>query len=136
MLVKRMARPTLIIRIFAICVAAFACLMGRSAAQADTYPISGRWGVSASTEKGPIDCAKLRVIDFNGNQRTDSDGGVPAYRNRSVQSAGSGNFRIVDVFTTGQISNAQANFTLKIAGPDRAEMNQQPGGLLKLRKCR
>lgn len=131
-----MARPIPIIRILAIFVAAVAVLLGAAAAQADTYPISGRWGVSASMEKGPIDCAKLRVIAFNGHQRTDSGGGVPAYRNRSAQSAGSGNFRIVDVFTTGQISNAQANFTLKIAGPDRAEMNQQPGGLLKLRKCK
>ena len=131
-----MAKPILLIRILAIVIAGSACLLGGTAAQADNYPIAGRWGVSASTEKGPIDCAKRRVIAFNGNQRTDSGGGVPAYRNRSVQPVGGGNFRIVDVFTTGQISNAQANFTLKIAGPDRADMNQQPGGLLKLRKCK
>lgn len=105
-------------------------------ALADNYPIAGRWGVTASTEKGPVDCAKLRVITFNGNQRTDSGGGVPTYRNVSIQPAGSSNFRIVDVFSTGQISNAQATFTLKIVAADRVEMNQQPGGLLKLRKCK
>ena len=103
---------------------------------ADNYPISGRWGVSASAEKGPIDCAKLRVITFNGNQRTDTGGGVPAYRNRTVTSDGLSQWRVVDVFTTGQISNAQARFTLKLDDADRAEINMQPGGLLKLRKCK
>jgi len=104
-------------------------------AQAANYPIDGRWGVTASTQKGLIDCSGLRVIAFNGNQRTDSHGGVPAFRNQSIQQNGRNNFRIVDEFTTGQISNAQARYTLKIVEPDRVELNQQPGGLLKLRKC-
>ena len=43
---------------------------------AGTYPVSGRWGQSTSTEKGPIDCSKLRVISFSGNQRTDSNSGA------------------------------------------------------------
>lgn len=111
-------------------------LFAITTAQAGTYPIDGRWGVTASTEKGPVDCSKLRVIAFNGNQRTDSGGGVPTFRNRSVQSNGSSDFRIIDVFTTGQISNAQAKYSLKIVEPDRVEINQQPGGLLKLRKCK
>lgn len=123
-----------IVRILTIAFAA-TCLLG-GAAFADSYPLSGRWGVTASTEKGPVDCTRLRVIAFNGNQRTDSGGGVPAFRNLSIQPSGSSNFRIVDVFSTGQISNAQAKYTLKIVEADRAEMNQQPGGLLKLRKCR
>ena len=104
-------------------------------AQAANYPITGQWGVTASTEKGPVDCRRLRVIGFNGNQRTDSGGGVPAFRNRSVQPNGSSNFRIVDEFSTGQIRGGQARYTLKIVEPDRVEINQQPGGLLKLRKC-
>ena len=60
---------------------------------------------------------------------------MPAFRNQSIQQNGRNNFRIVDEFTTGQISNAQARYTLKIVEPDRVELNQQPGGLLKLRKC-
>ena len=35
------------------------------AARADTYPVSGRWGVGQPS-KQPVDCAKLRVIAFNG----------------------------------------------------------------------
>ncbi|MCW5692154.1 MAG: hypothetical protein KIT48_07295 [Pseudolabrys sp.] len=105
-------------------------------ALADIYPISGSWGVSASTEKGPIDCARLRVISFSGNQRTDSNSGVPAYRNKSVQRGGASEYRVVDVFTTGQISNAQARYTLKLIDADRVEMDQQPGGRVTLRKCK
>ena len=52
------------------------------------YPVSGKWGQSTSAEPGPIDCAKLRVIEFKGDQRTDSKGGVPAYRIRSVTAEG------------------------------------------------
>ncbi|MFA6267160.1 MAG: hypothetical protein WC670_15765 [Pseudolabrys sp.] len=103
---------------------------------ADNYPVSGRWGVTASTEKGPIDCAKLRIITFNGNQRTDTGSGVPTYRNRSVRPDGTSAWRVVDEFTTGQISNGHTNYTLKLIDPDRAEMNLQPGGLIKLRQCK
>jgi hypothetical protein len=111
-------------------------LIAVTAAQGANYPIDGRWGVTASTQKGPVDCSTLRIISFKGNQRTDTGGGVPAFRNRSIQQNGSSEFRIVDEFTTGQISNAQARYTLTIIEPDRVEINQQPGGLLKLRKCK
>jgi hypothetical protein len=103
-------------------------------AQAATYPVSGNWGVGAPASKGPIDCGKLRVIGFNGNQRTDSKGGAPAYRNVSVTNSGSG-YRIVDEFTTGQISNAHVNFTLRQIDADYLEMTQS-GGTLKLQRCK
>ena len=67
-------------------------------ALAQSYPVSGKWGESTSSEKGPIDCTdNRRVIDFSGNQRTDSNGGVPTYWNRSVQSVGQSDYRIVDL---------------------------------------
>jgi hypothetical protein len=53
-------------------------------AMAQVYPVQGRWGQSESAEKGAIDCTNKRVIEFTGNQRTDSNGGVPAFRNQSV----------------------------------------------------
>ena len=52
---------------------------------ADSYPVNGRFGVVTSFTDKPPDCTGKRVVAFNGNQRTDSKGGVPAYRNRSVQ---------------------------------------------------
>ncbi len=86
----------------ALCITALTCfaIVLGAPAFADTYPVSGRWSQSASTEKGPIDCSKLRVISFNGNQRTDSNSGIPTYRNRTVRSVGAGQYRVEDEFTT------------------------------------
>ena len=119
-------------------IAALACSAAALAtpANAGTYPVSGRWGQTASTEKAPVDCGKLRVIAFNGNQRTDSKGGVPAYRNRTVDAAGAGQYRVVDEFTTGQIGNAHVNYTLRVVDADTLEMNLEKGGTLRLRKCK
>ncbi|MGE0565095.1 MAG: hypothetical protein AB7O50_11340 [Pseudolabrys sp.] len=103
---------------------------------ADTYPVSGRWGESASTEKGAIECHGRRVIAFNGDQRTDNKGGVPAFRNVSVRKFDSG-YRITDVFTTGQISNANTTFTLRQTDADHIEIRFEPSGqILKLQRCK
>jgi hypothetical protein len=122
----------------AFIIAALACSAATLATpvNAGTYPVSGKWGQTASTEKAPIDCGKLRVIAFNGNQRTDSKGGVPAYRNRTVDAAGAGQYRVVDEFTTGQIANAHVNYTLRVVDADTLEMNLEKGGTLRLRKCK
>lgn len=114
---------------------ATALTMLTAPALADTYPVSGRWGQSNSSEKGPIDCSKLRVISFNGDERTDSNGGVPAYRNKSITAAGS-TYRVVDEFTTGQIRNGKMNYTLTQTDADHIEINMKPGGLLKLQRCK
>ncbi len=104
-------------------------------AMADTYPVSGRFGVGAPPGKDPVDCNNLRVIAFAGNQRTDSKGGVPAYRNVSVTPSGSAAWRIVDAFNTGQIS-ARATLTLRKIDDIHVELDLQPGGLLKLQRCK
>jgi hypothetical protein len=105
-------------------------------AHAQNYPVSGRWGESASSEKGAIDCAGKRVVAFNGNQRTDSKGGVPAYRNKSVTPAGTSGFKVVDEFTTGQISAGHTTYTLRQVDADHLEMNLQGGSTLKLQRCK
>ncbi|MGH6725865.1 MAG: hypothetical protein ACREB8_04875 [Pseudolabrys sp.] len=103
-------------------------------ALADIYPVSGPWGESTSTQKGPIDCAGKRVIAFNGDQRTDSMGGVPAYRNKSVTMTGAQSYNIVDVFSNGQVNNASVNYTLRRVDADHIELNGQTGAL-KLQRC-
>jgi hypothetical protein len=103
---------------------------------ADNYPVSGRWGPSTGSDKGAIDCSGKRVIAFNGDQRTDSNGGVPAYRNKSVTANGASRWRVEDVFTTGQISNAHATYTLQQVDDDHIVMDLQSGGSLKLQRCR
>jgi hypothetical protein len=102
-------------------------------ALADSYPVSGAWGQSASSKKGTIDCTGKRVITFNGNQRTDSKGGVPAYRNKSVTAVSPG-YRVVDVFTNGQVNNAQVVYTLQLVDDDHIVMSGQTG-TLKLQRC-
>ncbi|MGE0060654.1 MAG: hypothetical protein AB7T86_01105 [Xanthobacteraceae bacterium] len=108
-----------------------------SPALADNYPVSGRWGENRSgdPDKGAIDCNGRRVVGFNGNQRTDSKGGVPAYRNISVRPYADG-WRIVDEFTTGQISGGRTNITLRKSGNDRIELSLQGGSTLKLQRCK
>src|SRR6476469_9363463 len=91
-------------------------------ALAQVYPVQGRWGQSASSEKGAIDCTNKRVIEFTGNQRTDSNGGVPAFRNQSVVPEGPSSFRIVDEFTTGQISAGHTSNILRKVDPDQIEL--------------
>jgi hypothetical protein len=60
---------------------------------------------------------------------------VPACRNKSVTPAGPSRYRIVDLFTPGQIRNASVNYTLRLVDADHIEMNVQPGGTLKLQRC-
>jgi|GEM_PF-627033 hypothetical protein len=105
-------------------------------ALAQVYPVVGKWGQSSSTEKGTIDCTGKRVIEFNGDQRTDSNGGVPAYRNQSVTPEGLSTYRIVDEFSTGQISAGHTSYALRKIDADHIEMNMQEGGSLKLQRCK
>ena len=82
-------------------------------ALADNYPVTGAWGQSTSSEKGAIDCAGKRVITFNGNQRTDSKGGVPAYRNKSVTAAGTRTIASSTSSATARSTTRSVNYTLR-----------------------
>jgi hypothetical protein len=104
-------------------------------ALAGTYPVSGNWGPAVAGKKGAIDCAGKRVIGFNGDQRTDSNGGVPGYRNFSVQSNGSSQYRVVDEFSNGQVHNGRTTYTLRQVDADHIEMQMQ-GSTLKLQRCK
>lgn len=101
----------------------------------DSYPVSGKWGESSGTDKGAIDCGGKRVIEFNGAQRTDSKGGVPGYRNRTVRPDGPSRYRVTDEFSTGQISNAHVDYTLRQVDKDRIEIRQSSGTVM-LQRCR
>ena len=105
-------------------------------ALAQVYPVSGRWGESNSSEKGPIDCSgNRRIVGFFGNQRTDSNGGVPEYRNVSVQSVGQSDYRIVDEFSNAMVSAGHTEYTLRKLDSDRIVMNQS-GTVLNLQRCK
>jgi hypothetical protein len=136
-LILPLAGPTLRAMRTMILTATFAlAALAAPALGAGDYPVSGKWGQSSSADKGVIDCSKLRVIGFNGDTRTDSQGGVPAYRLKSITSEGALRYRVVDEFTTGQIRNGSMRYTLHQIDTDHIELNLQPGGLLKLQRCK
>lgn len=105
-------------------------------ALADSYPVTGRFGVVPGFTVEPLDCTGQRTIAFAGNQRTDSHGGVPAYRNSTVVADGAARWQVTDVFSTGQIANAQAVYTLHALDDRRVEMILQTGGTLMLQRCK
>lgn len=107
-----------------------------SPALAASYPVSGKWGESTSSAKGAIDCAGKRVINFTGETRTDSKGGVPAYRNRSITPESATRWRIVDEFSTGQIRNGATSYTLVQVDADHLMLDLQKGGTIKLQRCK
>jgi hypothetical protein len=102
---------------------------------ADVYPVSGQWGVSDWSKSGPVNCQKRRVIEFSGEQRTDSAGGVPAYRNNWMRREGQGRYRVADWFTNGQVHNGQVFYELRVRDADRLEMILDRGGTLRLQRC-
>lgn len=104
-------------------------------AQSQVYPVEGKWGQSTGPETGAIDCTGKRVIEFNGDQRTDSNSGVPTYRNKSVVSDGPSSYRVTDEFSTGQISAGQSSYSLRKVDPNHIEMNMD-GGTVKLQRCK
>jgi hypothetical protein len=116
-----------------------ACLIGTAAfaapAMAASYPVSGRWGQSASSAKGPIECHGRRVMSFNGNRRTDSTGGVRAFRNRSVTADGPSQYRVVDEFSNGQISDGHMSYTLRQVDADHIVV-QSSQGTVTLQRCK
>lgn len=106
-------------------------------ALADSYPVSGRWGESDSSKKGPIDCKGKRVITFKGEQRFDTGGGVPAYHNESVRTDGTDNrWRIVDQFTNAQVRAGSTSLTLTKVDADHIVLELQGGSMLKLQRCK
>jgi hypothetical protein len=73
------------------------------------------------------------VTTFDGNQRTDSVGGVRAFRNKTVTVTGPTSYRIVDEFSNAQIRGGTVEFTLRQLDEDRIEVSI--GGCVKLQRC-
>lgn len=102
-------------------------------ALAQNYPLQGKWGQDSSSEQGPVDCSKLKTVDFSGGQRRNSSGGVRDMRTVTVTRSGEG-YRVTEEFNTGQV-NARNTIGLRQVDADRAELSQR-GGTVKLRRCK
>jgi len=114
-------------------VALITALLAETAA-ADSYPVAGRWGQDTSNDKAPINCTGKRVIDFQGDRRFDSDGGVPDYRAVRVERLGQTEFNVTEEFRTGQI-NGRNKIHLRRPDIDHVELGMR-GSTLKLRPCK
>ncbi len=104
-------------------------------AVADSYPVSGRWTYDHATESGPAKNCGGRNMEFQGERRLDSVGGVPEFRNVSVSEISSSSYRVVDEFFTVQI-RGRMEFTLGIVDPDHIEIHLiRAGKTFMLRRC-
>lgn len=102
-------------------------------AVAQSYPVTGKWTYDDAGGDGPArECGK-RYMDFQGERRFDTGGGVPDYRNRSVERDGD-DYRLVDEFNTGQI-NARLNYNIRRVDKDRIELKLPANKTVRLRRC-
>jgi hypothetical protein len=102
-------------------------------AVAQSYPVSGKWTYEDSGGEGPAANCGKRYMDFQGERRFDTGGGVPDYRNRSVTGDGD-EYRLTDEFNTGQV-RARVDYNIRRVDNDRIEMKLPQGKSIKLRRC-
>jgi hypothetical protein len=114
-------------------VAAWALAVPSPAAAQQGYPVSGRWTYENASAEGPAQDCGRRYMTFQGIQRFDTGGGVPSYRNISVDNIGNDTYRVVDEFATGQIY-ARSNYTLRRVDADHIAL-QMAGNTITLRRC-
>ena len=102
-------------------------------AVAQSYPVTGKWTYEDTGGEGPArDCGK-RYMDFQGERRFDTGGGVPDYRNRSVSGDGD-EYRLSDEFNTGQI-RARVDYNIRRVDNDRIELKLPYNKTVRLRRC-
>jgi hypothetical protein len=118
-----------------LALAAAMTLLQTPPALAASYPVSGKWTYENAGREGPSKtCASdKRTMNFQGERRFDSGGGVPDYRNISIQPAGASEFRVIDEFFNGQ-ARGRANYTLRLIDADHIELNLS-GKTIRLRRC-
>jgi hypothetical protein len=102
-------------------------------AVAQSYPVSGKWSYEDTGGDGPApECGK-RYMEFSGERRFDTGGGVPDYRNRSVTRDGD-EYRLVDEFNTGQI-RARVDYNIRRVDNDRIQLKLPQDKSVTLRRC-
>ena len=115
------------------CLSTVLALLAAPAFAAD-YPIAGKWTYdNPSAEKAAASCG-ARYMEFRGEQRFDTQGGVPAYRNVAISGA-TPTWRVVDEFFTVQI-RGRVTYTLQLIDADHIELRlAEAGKRILLRRC-
>src|ERR1700721_4736152 len=91
------------IRLFTLSLSAVGFMFCAGAAAADPYPVAGKWTYEHASDPGRAKTCTGRIMEFRGEQRFDTGGGVPQYRNVSVNKASQTEFAGIDEFFTVQI---------------------------------
>ncbi len=102
-------------------------------AVAGSYPVSGKWTYENTVGEGLAPECGARFMEFVGERRFDTGGGVPDYRNLSVSRSGA-EYRLIDEFTTGQI-RARVDYTMRLLDGDHIELRLPQGKTFVLRRC-
>ena len=104
-------------------------------AHADVYPVSGRWTYENASAAGPATSCGSRYMEFSGQQRIDTGGGVPGYRNARVAMVNSQLFLLTDQFNNGQMRGRE-EYSLSLIDEDHIQLRIKIGGKsILLRRC-
>ena len=105
------------------------------AAAADSYPVAGKWTYERASDPGRAKTCTGRIMEFRGEQRFDTGGGVPQYRNVSVNRTSQTQFAVIDEFFNVQI-RGRVPYTLRMIDGDHIELHLERGGaVIPLRRC-
>jgi hypothetical protein len=102
-------------------------------AVAASYPVSGKWTYENANGEGRTPECGQRYMEFAGERRFDTSGGVPDYRNLAVSRSGA-EFHMIDEFNTGQV-RARVDYTMRLIDNDHIELKLPRDKTVTLRRC-
>lgn len=105
-------------------------------AMSDSYPVSGLWTYQNASEKGPAQTCDSPTMEFRGDRRFDTSGGVPDYRNVSVDRIGASSFALNDLFLTWPNVRGNVYYSLRLVDEDHIQIDiPRAGKAFLLRRC-
>jgi len=109
---------------------------GALPARSDSYPVSGRWTYRNVADKGPAETCDSPTMEFRGDRRFDTSGGVPDFRNVTVDQIDASLFAVNDLFLTWPNVRGNVYYSLRQIDDDHIEINiPRAGKTFVLRRC-
>jgi hypothetical protein len=107
-----------------------------SPAIGDSYPVSGLWTYRNASAKGAAEPCDRPTMEFRGDYRRDQRGGVPDFRNVSVERTGTSSFAVNDLFLTWPNVRGNVYYSLRLIDEDHIEISiPRAGRTFLLRRC-
>jgi hypothetical protein len=114
-------------------IVALAQMIAGSAA-GETYPVSGRWTYQDAAGTGPSEDCSKPTMEFRGDYRSDTSGGVADFRNVSVERTSASSFVVKDLFLTAPNVRGNVTYTLRLTDEDHIQITLA-GKTIRLRRC-